>query len=55
MPIIIDSVDDRVKLQLGDLLLTNIALQNDLDKARMRIAELEGPSEVAEVQKKAAK
>lgn len=31
----------RVKLQIGELVLLNVALANDLDAARARIVELE--------------
>ena len=57
MPIIVESVDDRVKLQLGELLLSNIALQDALDQANQKIAMLEGPKDMTEtpVKKQPAK
>lgn len=48
MPIIVDSVDDRVKLHLGDLLVRNCILQAALDQANTKLALLEGPKDLAD-------
>lgn len=45
MPYLIETLEDKLRLELGKLMLECIALRHQLDEANKKIGEMEPPTE----------
>ena len=45
MPFLINTLEDRLRYRLGDLLLQNDALQQEVDELKNKLADLEALQE----------
>lgn len=39
MPVLVDSVEDRLRLQLGDIIIRTISMQAEIEKLQLALAD----------------